>query len=200
MSYIKKYVWYIVAAVLVLILFASAIHGCMNEPSVTTESQHEAETPQGVQQAAETTGVKIDDTQARTAAREIRYIYEHDTRPEYVVETTAEEAPRESEKARERSGADFAIVADKNNPDTKIDVKTLPKDTKVELNQYNVQAYKKVLHTIEIAPDIDNGGKGISEFGYTVSRKVTKDGQYLGIGASYNVDEHRTYFKVSYTW
>lgn len=62
MSYIKKYVWYIVAAVLVLILFASAIHGCMNEPSATTESQHEAETPQGVQQAAETTGVKIDAT------------------------------------------------------------------------------------------------------------------------------------------
>ena len=69
------------------------------------------------------------------------------------------------------------------------------------MNQYNVQAYKKVLHTIEIAPDIDAAGvSGINEVCYTVSRKITGDGKYIGIGASYNIDDHKTMVKLSYTW
>ena len=68
----------------------------------------------------------------------------------------------------------------------------------VELNQYNVQAYKKVLHTIDVSPDIHN--KAIEEVGYMVSRKISKDGKYLGVGVSYNVEDKNTMVHVSYTW
>jgi hypothetical protein len=68
----------------------------------------------------------------------------------------------------------------------------------VELNQYNVQAYKKILHTIEVVPDIQN--KSVDEVGYTVSRKISNDGKYIGVGASYNIDDHKTMVKLSYTW
>ena len=61
-----------------------------------------------------------------------------------------------------------------------------------------MQAYKKILHTIEITPDIQD--KSIDEVGYTVSRKISSDGKYIGIGATYNIDEHKTMVKVSYTW
>ena len=82
-----------------------------------------------------------------------------------------------------------------------MDLNKVPASSTVELNQYNVQAYRKVLHTVEVSPDIDaTGVSGINEVGYTVSRKVTGDGKYIGIGASYNKDDHKTMVKLSYTW
>ena len=62
-----------------------------------------------------------------------------------------------------------------------------------------MQAYKKVLHTVEVSPDID-GGRGVAEVGYSVSHKVSRDGKYLGVGASYNFDSNKAYVKMTYTW
>jgi hypothetical protein len=42
--------------------------------------------------------------------------------------------------------------------------------------------------------------KGVDEVGYTVSKKISKDGKYIGVGASYNIDDHKTMVKLSYTW
>ena len=42
--------------------------------------------------------------------------------------------------------------------------------------------------------------KAIGEVGYMVSRKISKDGKYLGVGASYNIDDHKAMAKLSYTW
>ena len=80
----------------------------------------------------------------------------------------------------------------------KADVASISKDKPVELNQYNVQAYKKVLHTVEVSPDIE--GRGVAEVGYSVSHKVSRDGKYLGVGASYNFDNDKAYVKMTYTW
>jgi len=175
------------------------MRGCKSE-TVTQETQQEAETPAGVEQAAEAAKVPLSQEQAKQAAKEIRYIYQHDTKPVSTIVTTAGEAQSAAETARKAAGADFSIITDKSDPTAKTDVTKLPSGSTVELNQYNVQAYKKVLHTIEVAPDLDNGGRGVSEIGYTVQRKVTKDGKYIGFGASYNTDEHKAYAKVTYTW
>ena len=106
-----------------------------------------------------------------------------------------------SESARKTAGADFAIVTNKQNPEANTDLNTIPAAAKVELNQYNVQAYKKELHTIEVSPNIDGGGKaGVAEIGYIEQFKISKDGKYIGLGVSYNIDEHKTMAKVMYTW
>jgi cytoskeletal protein RodZ len=167
---------------------------------VMQETQTEAETPAGVEHVAEQSHVSITPDQAKTAAKEIHYIYQHDTKPAYTITTTAGKAKAQAETARKAAGADFSIITDKKAPTAKTDISKLPSNSTVELNQYNVQAYKKGLHTIEVVPDIDGGGKGVSEIGYVAQRKVTKDGKYIGLGTSYNVDNHKTYAKIVYTW
>ena len=197
----KNLIAYIVAgAVLICAAFLIYRHFHQPEP-VTTESQTQAETPAGVTQAADKAQVSISPSQAQEAASQIKYIYTNSIIPQYTIKTTGDKAQEASDKAQEAAGADFAIVTNKSNPTEATSLKTLPAGSTVELNQYNVQAYKKVLHTVEVVPDIDAAGvSGINEVGYTVSRKVKGDGKYIGIGASYNIDDHKTMVKLSYTW
>ena len=197
----KKLIAYIAAgAVLICAAFLIYRHFHQPEP-VTTESQTQAETPAGVTQAANKAQVDISASQAQEAASQIRYIYTNSIIPQYTITTTGDKAQEAAKKAQAAAGADFSIVANKSNPTEATSLKTLPAGSTVELNQYNVQAYKKVIHTVEVVPDIDAAGvSGINEVGYTVSRKVTSDGKYIGLGASYNIDDHKTMVKLSYTW
>lgn len=184
--------------VLIIIVAVLVFRGCKTEPqTVTVEPQTEAQTEAGVEKAADNAQVPVSRDQAKQASQEIRYIYEHDTKPEYTIITTGGDVEKQAQAAQERAGADFSIVASKDG--SKADTSAIAKDTPVELNQYNVQAYKKVLHTVEVSPDID-GGRGIAEAGYSVSRKVSSDGKYLGVGASYNFDNDKVYVKMTYTW
>ena len=184
----------ILAVVIAVLLF----RGCKTEPQkVTVEPQSEAQTETGVEKAADKAQVPVSRQQAQDAAQEIHYIYEHDTKPEYTIITTGGDVEKQAQAAQERAGADFAIVA--SDDGEKADVASISKDKPVELNQYNVQAYKRVLHTVEVSPDIE-GGRGIAEVGYSVSRKVSRDGKYLGVGASYNFDSNKAYVKMTYTW
>lgn len=194
----KKLIVYIAAgAVLICAAFLIYRHFHQPEP-VTTESQTQAETPAGVEQAADRAHVPISADQANDAATQIKYIYEHDVQPVYTITTTGSKAQKAAETAQNNAGADFSIITDKSAPNEKTDLKTLPAGSTVELNQYNVQAYKKILHTIDVVPDIQN--KSVDEVGYTVSRKISSDGKYIGIGATYNIDEHKTMVELSYTW
>jgi hypothetical protein len=196
----RRVIGAVLAAILFIAVCVMLFRGCSKKPeTVTQETQTEAQTEGGVEKAADNADVPINRQQAQDAAKEIHYIYSHDTKPEYTIITTGGDAEKASQAAQERAGADFSIVTDKDKPDEKVSLDELPKDSTVNINQYNVQAYKKVLHTIEFSPDLD-GGHGVSEIGYTVSRKVTKDGKYLGAGASYNLDDHKAYVKISYTW
>ena len=189
----------VVLGVLLVVVAGLLFRGCKTEQplQVTVEPQTQAQTEAGVEKAADAAQVPVSRQQAQQAAQEIRYIYEHDTKPEYTVITTGGDVERQAQAAQERAGADFSIVASQGGE--KVDVASIGKDEPVELNQYNVQAYKKVLHPVEVSPDID-GGRGIAEVGYTVSRKVSRDGKYLGVGASYNFDSNKTYVKMTYTW
>lgn len=188
----------VVLGVLLVVVAVLLFRGCKTDPQkVTVEPQSEAQTETGVEKAADSAQVPVSRQQAQDAAQEIRYIYQHDDPPEYTIVTTGGDVEKQAQAAQERSGADFSIVTSKD--DSKADVASISKDKPVELNQYNVQAYKKVLHTVEVSPDID-GGRGIAEVGYTVSRKVSRDGKYLGVGASYNFDNDKAYVKMTYTW
>lgn len=196
---VAKYPYLLAMAVIVLVCIAGyAIWHSHQAQPVTTESQVQAETPAGVTQAANKAQVGISASQAREAASQIRYIYTNSIIPQYTIKTTGDKAQEAAEKAQAAAGADFSIVTNKSAPDTNVDLKTIPAGSTVELNQYNVKAYKKVLHTIDVSTDIHN--KAIGEVGYIVSRKISKDGKYIGIGAIYNIDDKKTMVKVSYTW
>lgn len=188
----------VVLGVLLVVVAVLLFRGCKTEPQkVTVEPQTQAQTEAGVEKAADNAQVPVSREQAQQAAQEIRYIYEHDAKPEYTIITTGGDVEKQEQAAQERAGADFSIVASTDG--TPANTASISKDKPVELNQYNVQAYKKTLHTVEVSPDIE-GGRGVAEVGYTVSHKVSRDGKYLGVGASYNFDSNKTYVKMTYTW
>ena len=201
MSWMKQHktlCLHIIGIVLAAVLLFLLYHHLNPPQTITQETQEQAETVQGIQTAAQAAQVPIDNQQAQTAAQEIKRIADSGTAPSYVTYTTVQQAPAAEKAAQEKAGADFSIVTNKDSPGKTADLSKLPASTPVTLNQYNVQAYKKVLHTIEIAPDIHD--KSIDEVGYTVSRKISSDGKYIGIGATYNIDDHKTMVKLSYTW
>lgn len=197
----KTIILYAVGIILVAVLAVVAWRYVHRPEPVTTETQVQAETPAGVTLAADNSHVGLSADQAQQTADKTKYIYSHDVQPVYTITTTGDKAQTCSQNAQEAAGADFSIVTDKYNPTNHTSLKTLPASSTVELNQYNVQAYKKVLHTIDVSPNISGTGvTGVSEVGYTVSRKITNDGKYIGVGASYNIDDHKTMVKLSYTW
>lgn len=201
-SFIKNHKKIVLSALTVIILGISAYfiyqHFHPAQP-VTNESQQQAETPAGVEQATSNAKVPISTGQAQEAASQIKDIVSSKQQPEYVVYTTASEAPAVEKTAQEKAGADFAIVTDPSSPTETVDTSKLPQNTQISLNQYNVQAYKKVLHTISYAPkSIDNASP--KEIGYSISRKITKDGKYVGVGVDYNFDDKATMVKLEYTW
>ena len=193
----RRIVGAIIFGILAVIVAVLLFRGCKTEPQkVTVEPQTQAQSEAGVEKAADNAQVPVSRQQAQDAAQEIHYIYEHDTKPEYTIITTGGDVEKQAQAAQERAGADFAIVA--SDDGEKADVASISKDKPVELNQYNVQAYKRVLHTVEVSPDIE--GRGVAEVGYSVSHKVSRDGKYLGVGASYNFDSNKAYVKMTYTW
>lgn len=157
--------------------------------TVTVETTQEATTSEGVEKAADYAKVEISSDQAQTAAQGIK---EASTQsPSYVVETTASEAVTAEKAAQESSGADFSIVTDKNSTTTTTDTTKLAADTPVELNQYNIQAYKKTLQTVTTT------NQSVT---YTVSQKISKNGHYIGVTTGYNYKDHDAIAGLSYTW
>ena len=183
-----------VFVVLELILIAFALYHLLKPPeTITVMSQEQAETTQGVKQASENAHVKIDSAQAQEIASTIREIRVVEKAPEYAVHTTGDKAQEASEKAQEATGADFAIVTNKDTAQEVKQLDELPADTQVTLNQYNVQAYKKHINTIEYQPTE-------KVVGYTHQWKVSKSGRYMGVGANYDIDDKKIMMKVTYSW
>lgn len=203
-AYKKVRVWagkvlpFLITIVITFLLTALVYHFLNPIETVTTESQRQAETAEGVKKASENAGITINTGQASEASEKIRYIYASGESPQYTIITTGEKVQESVKAEQEKAKADFSIVTDKNNPDTAVDLSKIDKDTKVELNQYNINAYKKVLRTVEVAPNLTD--RKVGSVSYTVSKRVSDNGHYLGAGLEYNFDNHRTYLKLSYTW
>ena len=170
---------------------------------VTFSSQEQAETAAGVHQAAADADVKLDAEQEKEVATVIKEIRTTEQVPVYIVQATGANLNEATESARKRAEADFSIVT-RDTTSTDTTDKILPSEasqtaeaitdnTPVTLNQYNIQAYKKHINTIEYQP----WEKAI---GYTHQWKVSKNGRYIGVGADYDIDDKRVYAKVVYSW
>lgn len=169
---------------------------------VTSESQKQAETPEGISLAAHNAHVGLMQDQLDQASKEIARL--KNKPPDTIIKTVPYEVEKIVVKEVEKRGADFAIVTDPKQPDKKVDLKEvekLPDTTPLTLNQYNVFAYKKVIHDITVYPSF-NGitPNGIDEIDYGVSRKVTNDGKYLGVTAGYEFDNKKAKIGVKITF
>ena len=173
----------IAVAIILLVLLGFYFFDKHKPPEKETGmSQVQAETEAGINTAAHNAQVPLSATQAKEVVTQIREIHTTEQVPVYVVQSTGATVSQDVEQAREDNKADFAVVTDPNCPDEEVKLDELDKDAKVELNQYNVQAYKPVIRQVEAGKVA--GGDGFV-IGGSVSRKITKDGQYLGIGADY---------------
>ena len=191
-NFIKEHKKIILIALILIIVSIGAylIYGHFHPAkTVTTETQTQAETPAGVENAATNADVEISSDQAKEAADEIKEIAESGEAPSYTISTTAGQTQAAEKEAQESSGADFSIVTDKDSTTT--DTTKLASSTPVELNQYNVQAYKKTLQTLTAT------NQAVT---YTVSEKVSKSGHYIGVTTGYNYKDHDCVAGISYTW
>lgn len=177
----------------VVFAFANAGLNRYTTKPATTMPQQQAETPAGVEKAASNAHIKLDSGQTKQVSETIREIRVTEREPVYIIQTTGDKAQEVSEKASKQEKADFSIVTDKGHPDEVVELDKLDENETVNLNQYNIQAYKKQLNTIEYQP-------WEKTIGYTHSWKVSKSGKYLGVGADYDIDDKRVLAKVTYSW
>lgn len=199
-SFIKEHKKIIISALIAIILAVGAhfIYQYFHPAKTTTiESQTKAETSTGVDLAAKNAQIKMQQEQLEDAAKQIADLKNQP--PERVVQTVVKEVPTVVKEEQEKSGADFAIVTDKDNPDQEYDLSKADPTQAVNLNQYNVYAYKKILHTVSYAPkSLKNPSP--KDVGYSISKKITKDGKYIGIGGDYNFDDKRGMISLKYTF
>ena len=202
-GFIKEH---IVTIGLILAVLLLAYNNYLQKQAIskaTFSSQEQAETAAGVHQAASDADVKLDADQEKEISTVIKEIRTTEQVPVYVVQTTRANLNEATETARKRAEADFSIVT-RDTTSTDTTDKILPSEasqtaeaitdnTPVTLNQYNIQAYKKHINTIEYQP----WEKAI---GYTHQWKVSKSGRYIGVGADYDIDDKRVYAKVVYSW
>ena len=185
-------VFNVVFVVCILVCLWAMIH--REPPNIeTTMPQQQAETPVGVQQASENAHVKLDYGQATQVSEIIKEIRVTEKEPVYVIQTTGNEAKDISENVVKQEKADFAIVTDKDNSEKTVELDKLDKDTIVNLNQYNIKAYKNHINTIEYYPSEKT-------VGYTHQWKISKSGKYIGVGIDYDTDDERVMAKVTYSW
>jgi len=187
-----KIITAVVLIILLVCFVVKAWHGKTAEP-VTTMPQQQAETPAGVEKAADNAHIKLDSEQTKQVSETIREIRVTEKEPVYIIQTTGDKAQEASEKATKQEEADFSIVTDKDHPDEAVALDKLDKDTTVNLNQYNVQAFKKHIDTIEYYP-------AEKTVGYTHQWKISKSGCYMGVGVDYDTDNQRIMAKVTYSW
>lgn len=180
----KRFIYNIVVLVIILSIYLGYCFFYKHEPpeKETGMSQVQAESEAGINTTAHNAQVPLSASQSKEVVTQIREIHTTEQVPVYVVQSTGATIRQDVEQAREDNKADFAVVTDLNHPEQEVKLDELDKDAKVELNQYNVQAYKPVIRQIEAGKEA--GGDGFM-VGGSVSRKITKDGQYLGVGADY---------------
>ena len=169
---------------------------------VTFESQQQAETPEGVEFAAKNAHINMLQSQLEEAAKQIASL--KNKPPDTVIKTIPVEVAKTIEIEREKHGAEFAIVAEPKQPDKQVDLKEiekLPVNTTATLNQYNVFAYKRKIHQVELTPDWSETIRGkwkVDEVSYGESRKISNDGKYLGWKGGYNFKHEEAKFAIMY--
>ncbi len=167
----------ILAAVLIVVLIAAAVwaYNRWHQPQPVYMPQQQAETPQGVQAAADKAGVHISPGQAEEVAQAV---HETATRPpDQIIQTTGAGMPQAL--ASVQGGAQLQIVTDPAKPDKPPEKPAA--DQPVNLNVYNIKAYPK--HLLEVTV-YQNAG----DVAYMTRVTVFKRTGYLGPVVSYDAD------------
>ena len=172
--------------------------------TVTAISQQQAEMPAGVELAAKNAHIEMLQSQLEEAAQQIVELKNRP--PEEIVKTVPVEVVKVVEVEREKRGADFAMLTDQKRPDKTVnpkEIEKLPADTAISLNQYNVFAYKKIIRGINIYPDWGDLAQRkfrLDEISVDWSKRITKDGQYLGVTGGYNFDREQGKIGLRYSF
>ncbi len=172
--------------------------------SVIYESQKQSETASGVALAAKEAHIYMLQSQLEEAAGQIAAL--KNKPPDTIIKTVPVEVLKVIEVERKKRDADFAIVTNPNEPDKKLDSKEIEKlspDTQITLNQYNVYAYKKIVRGVTIYPDWSktiHGNLKLQEISADISKKISKDGKYIGIALGYNVEDSKFKLGLRYTF
>jgi hypothetical protein len=144
-------------------------------------------------------------SQLDDAAKEIAHL--KNKPPDTIIKTVPVEVIKVVTKEVKKRGANFGMLTDPDHPNNQIDlneIATLPEGTTVNLNQYNVFAYRKVIRGFNVMPDwtesIKRGSPRIQEVTYDVSRRITKDGKYIGgvVGYDFKHDKAKAGIRYSF--
>lgn len=169
---------------------------------VTAESQQQAETPAGISLAAHNAKVGLMQDQLDSAGKQIALL--KNLPPDVIIKTVPYQVEKTVVQYVKTSGADFAIVTDPKNPDKVVDLKEvakLPATTPITLNEYNIKAYKKVIRGVTLYPSFAGiTPSGLKEIEGDISRKISKDGKYIGIAGSYNFEHKEAMTGLRFTF
>ena len=193
--------WIAGAVIVVMLIVGFCLYQRQVAQPVTVQSQQQAETAQGVKVAADNARVELLESQLKEAAKEIAELKNKPS--DKVVVTEVKEVLKVVEKEQTAAGADFAILTNPNKPGEAVDLKTIPDNTAINLNQYNVLAYKKIIRGLNVYPDwgeVAQGNFKIQEINADISRKITKDGKYLGISTGYDLKNDEAKLGLRYVF
>ncbi len=143
-------------AILVLLVFLATMAVCygwarLHPPhQAVFESQQQASTPAGVEEAANNAQVPLAASQASRVAQSIQAATK--AQPAAYVVTTGAKMQATVQTELKKSGGQFAIVTDPAHPDSTpvavpagkpgtLNAKIIPPAATVTLNQYNIKAY-----------------------------------------------------------
>lgn len=187
--------------IIIIILFGIvALCACLyasKTSDIANLSQDDAETPVGVSQAAQQATVTLSQSQLDEAARQIAEM--KNQQPATVTQTVVKKAPVVVERERKKAGADFAIVTDPKNPDKRVDLSQYDQETPIQLNQYNVKAYRKVIRGVTYYPQSATDWQP-KEISVDLSRRITDDGQYIGVVVGYDFDRDKAKVGLRFTF
>ncbi len=170
----------ILAAVFFVLFIAAGVwaynHFAKPQP-VTYMPQQQAETPQGVQSAANNAKVHISPGQAAEVAQAVQ---EAKMRPpDQTIQTTGAGMTQALASVQQQTGAHLQIVTDPAKPDKPPD-KPKPEEP-VNLNVYNIKAYPKRMLEVTVY-------RNAADVAYLTRVQVFGATGYLGPVASYDAD------------
>lgn len=174
MDILKKYWKYLLglAIVLALLFFAWQLFSPKPQP-VTFETQEQAQSSEGIKQAADNAHVDLSDHHAGDIAGVVAKAAQHE--PDKVVETIGKELAATAETERIKAGADFSVIAPASSGVKEGESAALPAiepEQPVILNQYNIRAY----------PSHQWSGTYYSNKAFDLSwqMRIGKSGTYIG--------------------
>ncbi|WP_110955770.1 hypothetical protein [Anaerosinus massiliensis] len=193
----KYIIAFVITTLMIIGVFTIYKNKNVDTKKVIYESQQQLESVDGIKEAANNAKVDMLQYQLEDAKKQIASL--KNKQPDTIVKTVVKEVPVTVEKERQKSNADFAIITNPAKTDEKVDLSKYSDDQEVTLNQYNVHAYKKLLRQIDYAPkNIDDWSA--KEIGYSVSKKISNDGKYLGVAVDHEFDDKKTTVKLRYTY